>query len=89
MKAKLAFAAGVLVGALVTASLLHRWETPREYFRRTANTDAFGLFKNSSQDHVATFHGFIDDRVQCERTAETLNTAEGGGHAFFCSALQN
>jgi len=82
------YAVGALLGLALGWYGSRTWETPREYFRRASPTGAFGMFKNTLDDHVATFHGFDEDRPMCEQAAATLN-AQAGSKMFFCAALQD
>lgn len=61
---------------------------PRHFFEghRIGSATDYGLFKGDLNDHVASFHGFADDRRACEDTALLFN-GPGGGRLFFCAPL--
>lgn len=79
----------VLCVVLLTACAANSVETPAEFFskRRIGSAVDYGLFKNNLTDHVASFHGFEDDRESCESTAELFNKPHGGSRVYFCAPL--
>jgi len=70
-------------------------DTPRAYFEKNKVGDCadYAMIKNSDlNDHVATFHGFVDDKAICEKMAAYLNVEQRqGGYPgkFSCVALNH
>lgn len=79
---------GVFV-VLLSGCGANNLDAPREFFlkRQIGSGVDFGLFKGDLTDHVASFHGFADDREACESTAELFNKPHAGRRTYFCAPL--
>ncbi|MTI11637.1 hypothetical protein E1189_00785 [Sansalvadorimonas verongulae] len=60
-------------------------DNPEQYFQdnRSGNNSDFGIYK-WGYDHVATVHGFTDDKHACEMMAKAL---EIDGGKFICKPI--